>query len=78
MRESRNIFDLLGKIDWEGGIASVLEYGLQDIEEYDVPEVLKDAWADMADVYAEFELAQEAVADLLHKAEYRYNEEKDY
>lgn len=78
MRESRNIFDLLGKIDWEGGIASVLEYGLREIEDYDVPEALKDAWADMADVYAEFELAEEAVADLLHKAEHRYNEEKDY
>lgn len=78
MRESRNIYDLLGKIDWEGGIASVLEYGLREIEDYDVPEALKDAWAEMADAYAEFELMEETVADLLHKAEARYEDEKEY
>jgi hypothetical protein len=78
MRESYNIFDLLSKIDWEGGVASVLEYGLREIEDYDVPEALKEAWAEMADAFAEFELLEETVADMLHKAETKYNEEKEF
>ena len=59
MRESRNVYDLLSKIDWEGGITGILEYGERDIEDYDVPDDLKEAWADMAEAYAEFELQQE-------------------
>jgi hypothetical protein len=78
MRESSNIFDLLSKIDWEGGIAAVLEYGLREIEDYEVPEALKEAWAEMADCFAEFELLEETVADMLHKAETKYNEEKEF
>ena len=47
MSES-NINDLLEKIDWEEGISGAVENGLTDIEDYDVPEDLKDAWEEMA------------------------------
>lgn len=78
MRESSNIFDLLSKIDWEGGIVGVLQYGERDIEDYDVPDALKEAWAEMAECFAEFELLEETVADMLHKAETKYNDEKEF
>lgn len=74
MTESRNIYDLLSKIDWEGGITGVLDYGMRDIDNYDVPDSLKDAWADMVAVYAEFEGCMEDVYAELHKAENREEE----
>jgi len=77
MTESRNIFDLLGKIEWEGGISSVLEYGIRDVEDYDLPDELKEAWEEMADCYGEFELLEEAVYAMLNKVETKYNEEKE-
>ena len=49
-----NIYDLEGKIDWEGGMTSAIEYGI-DIEEYDVSEELKAAWYEMVDLFSEFE-----------------------
>ena len=75
MTESNNIYDILAKIDWEGGIPAVLEWGMRDLEEYDVPDSLKDAWADMADVYAEFEGLMKDVYAEMHKAENRAEEE---
>ncbi len=75
MTESNNVFDILSKIDWEGGIPAVLEWGMRDIDSYDVPDTLKEAWADMATVYAEFEGCMEDVYAELHKAENRAEEE---
>lgn len=49
-----NIYDLEGKIDWEGGMTAAIEYGI-DIEEYDVSEELKAAWYEMVDLFSEFE-----------------------
>lgn len=49
-----NVYDLEGKIDWEGGMPSALEYGI-DIEDYDVSDELKAAWYEMADLFSEFE-----------------------
>lgn len=77
MTESRNIFDLLGKIEWEGGITGALDYGERDIEEYDVPDDLKDAWADMAECYSDFETEMENVSSLLNYYETMYNENKE-
>jgi hypothetical protein len=78
MSESRNIFDLLGKIEWEGGITGVLDYGMRDIDDYDVPDSLKDLWADMVAVWAEFEGCMEDVEAELHRVENRYSEEKGF
>jgi hypothetical protein len=78
MIESLNIFDLIGKIDWEGGIPSVLKYGLREIEDYDVPDALKEAWIEMADAFAEFELLEQNVDSILNWAETKYNEEKEF
>lgn len=75
MTESNNIYDILAKIDWEGGIPAVLEWGMRDIEEYDVPDSLKDAWADMAQVYEEFEALMEDVYAEMHQAQNRAEEE---
>lgn len=78
MKESYNIFDLVAKIDWEGGIQAVLEYGLREIDDYDVPETLKEAWAEMAEHFTEFEVLASIVSGMLHQAETTYDEEKIY
>lgn len=75
MTESRNIYDILSKIDWEGGIPAVLDYGMRDIEEYDVPDSLKEVWEDMAAAYEEFESCMEDVYAEMHKAQNRAEEE---
>lgn len=75
MAESDNIYDLLSKIDWEGGITSVLDWGMRNIDDYDVPETLKEAWADMVSVYEEFEGVMEDVYAEMHKAQNRAEED---
>jgi len=47
-----NVHDLEGKIDWEGGFFSALEYGI-DIDEYDVPESLKEEWDELAMLFGD-------------------------
>lgn len=78
MNESRNIYDLLGKIDWEGGITGILDYGERSIEEYDVPDELKEAWEEMASVYGDFETELDNVMDKLDKFVAQYGEEKEF
>lgn len=49
MEESQNVFDLLGKIEWEGGMMELITgYGMSDIDEYNVPEHLKEMWEEVA------------------------------
>lgn len=76
MQESRNIYDLLSKIDWEGGIAEVLDYGERDIDDYEVSDELKEAWADMADAYSEFETTMATVGLRLTEEENLFEERK--
>lgn len=76
MQESRNIYDLLSKIDWEGGIYEVLDYGERDIDDYDVSDELKEAWADMADAYSEFETMVATVVLRLSEEENLFEERK--
>lgn len=78
MTESRNIFDLLAKIEWEGGVYAVLEYGLHNIDDYDVPDELKEAWDDMVSLFGEFEGLVEDVYALLSRFENQYNESKEF
>lgn len=78
MKESLNIYDLLSKIDWEGGITGILDYGERNIEEYDVPDVLKDAWDEMEGFYSDFEGAMGTVQELLEETEIKYNADKEF
>lgn len=52
-RELWDIYDLESKIDWEGGYSSAIEYGI-DIDDYDVPEDLKEKWEEMVSLYSEY------------------------
>jgi hypothetical protein len=52
--EDPDIFDLLGKIDWEGGMDGVLDYGMRSIEEYAIPKNFKVQWAEMVEVFEEY------------------------
>jgi hypothetical protein len=78
MTESRNIFDLLGKIEWEGGLGAAMEYGLHDVEDYDVPDEVKELWEEAATMYCEWEALADELQDALNRAENRYNEEKGF
>lgn len=58
------VHELLGKIDYEGGMASAIDYGIH-IEEYDIPKNLKNDWAEMVDAYQAFaELRDSLEAEL--------------
>jgi hypothetical protein len=74
MEESRNIYDILSKIEWEGGIDAVLDYGMRNIDEYDVPGELKEQWAEMCDAYAEFETLRDEMDRALSRFEIEYGE----
>jgi len=51
MEESRNVYDLLGKIEWEGGMFELINgYGMTSIEDYDVPDELKDEWEEVSEI----------------------------
>lgn len=54
-----NIHDFLGKIDWEGGLYSALEYGLST-RDYDLPKDVQDAWEEVRYAFSEM---QELVDD---------------
>lgn len=78
MDESRNIYDLLGKIEWEGGIYEVLDYGMHVIDDYDVPDSLKEKWEEMDDSLWEFRELMSDVQDELDAAERNYSEKKEF
>lgn len=66
-KEYKNKHDLLGSIEWEGGLwALIAEYGMQEVENYDVPDSVKDLWAEAADMASELEeLFSQIMAELL-------------
>lgn len=78
MQESTNINDLIEKIEWEGGIAGALDYGFAEIDDYDVPDDLKDAWAEMSDVWDEFESQRMIVQELLNTYASKYETDKEF
>ncbi len=47
--------EFAGKVDWEGGIVSALEYGLHARSLADTPDAgpLREAWAELERIYAE-------------------------
>lgn len=78
MDESHNIYDLLGKIEWEGGLYEVLVYGLHVIDDYDVPDSLKEKWEEMDDAFFELLGLMDDVQDELSNAEIHYSNTKEF
>jgi hypothetical protein len=78
MTQSRNIYDLFSKIEWEGSIADTIEYGVRNIDAFDVPDELKEAWEEMVDFFDEFHHAQELVEDLLEAVLVKYETDKEF
>jgi len=56
--------DLYGKIEWEGGMLAVLEYG---VGPEDVPEQLKELWTVASHQYAELEALSTAIYTLVEE-----------
>jgi hypothetical protein len=77
--ESRNIFDLLGKIDWEGGMYETISgYGMSDIDDYDVPDYLKEQWEGVASLAYDLREELEDLFDNLNIYSHKYgNKEED-
>jgi len=70
--DSANINDLLEQIDWAEGLSSaVINEGMYFIEEYDVPDDLKDAWQEMAGCV-------KVVHDLMDQYYREYDNNKEY
>jgi hypothetical protein len=46
---TKNINDLFERIDWDESISGAVLNGLTDINDYDVPDDLKDIWEEMAE-----------------------------
>jgi Na+/phosphate symporter len=63
-RELETIWDLEGKIDWEGGYDEAISYGIK-IDDYDVSEELKEAWDNMVSLYGDYEEAVDLVDELI-------------
>lgn len=53
-KESNNLEDFVGKIDWEGGTYSALEYGLS-ADDYVLPDDVAEKWEEIRDVFSDLE-----------------------
>ena len=67
-REQHNIHDLLGSIDWEGGLYEIMTaYGMTDVESYDIPDYIKEKWTEVADCAADLDLEMEELYTMMYK-----------
>jgi hypothetical protein len=53
-KESNDLEDFIGKLDWEGGTYSALQYGLST-EQYDLPDEVAEKWDEIRDAFSELE-----------------------
>ncbi len=53
-KESNNLEDFVGKIDWEGGVTSALEYGLES-DDYNIPDDVAEKWDEIRDVFGDLD-----------------------
>lgn len=53
-KESNNLEDFVGKIDWEGGVTSALEYGLES-DDYEIPDDVAEKWDEIRDVFGDLD-----------------------
>ena len=56
--------DLFMKIDWEGGIAEAIEYGIRSS---DVPVDLAPLWESASERYAAFSQVADVIMEILEK-----------
>ena len=67
-----NINDLYEKIDWADGISNaMLREGMDNIEDHDVPDDLKDAWEEAAEALAH-------LTNLMDHYYHEYDTNKEY
>jgi hypothetical protein len=65
MPEKMTEVDFVGKIGYEGGIISALEYGLEADDLQDQDSDLAKAWADLEKKWEKLQPALRAVEDLI-------------
>jgi hypothetical protein len=53
-KESNDLEDFIGKLDWEGGTYSALQYGLST-EQYNLPDEVAEKWDEIRDAFGELE-----------------------
>lgn len=53
-KESNNLEDFIGKVDWEGGVTGALEYGLSS-DDYDIPDDVAEKWDEIRDVFSDLD-----------------------
>lgn len=53
-KESNDLEDFVGKIDWEGGTYSALQYGLES-KDYELPDDVAEKWDELQDLFSEIE-----------------------
>lgn len=68
MTEKLTMDDLLGAVEWEGGIGELIEHGI-DIDEYDVSDEFRSKWNKAEKAYLKFA----SHADWLNEELYSYD-----
>lgn len=53
-KESNDLEDFVGKIDWEGGTYSALEYGLES-KDYNLPDDVAEKWDEIREIFSDAE-----------------------
>ncbi len=54
-KESSDLEDFVGKIDWEGGTYSALQYGLESKDYPEIPDDVAEKWDELQDLFGEIE-----------------------
>lgn len=57
--------EVASKVEWEGGVAEALDYGLKSEDMPEGDHELEGAWNRMEEAYARFDALREKVWDLL-------------
>lgn len=53
-KPSDDLESFVGKIDWEGGTYSALEYGLS-ADDYNIPDEVAEKWEEIRDLFSDME-----------------------
>lgn len=69
MSKFENRQEVADKIDWEGGYAEALDYGIKTADMPEGDTELAEAWQKLVDAWGPFEAAANAVNELLEAAE---------
>lgn len=70
MQESKNRYDLLSHIDWEGGMWNfIVNYGMPDVDSYEVSDEIKEKWEEAASLAYEVDELFSEIFTLLNTGE---------